>query len=256
MTKLSGTVFACISATMTLLGVVPMAQADTFTYDLNGSFAPADRSQPALDPNGGTLGPTGYTFGVDQGLTLRHTAFDVYSIEIKFDFANLAASPNGFQKIIDFKNRTSDSGLYSVCCLPATPGADLSLFAMGGSGDPSAEAFIPGFTNGTMMDLRVTRDVNGLFSAFVNGQLVFSVKDLDGATIFSGPVDHTINFFMDDLLSRGVEAGPGFVNYVQVITPDAPVSVPGPIVGAGLPGLLGMLGFGGYGWWRRRKKIA
>jgi hypothetical protein len=29
-------------------------------------------------------------------------------------------------------------------------------------------------------------------------------------------------------------------------------AVPGPIVGAGLPGLLGMLGFGGWKWWRRR----
>jgi hypothetical protein len=28
--------------------------------------------------------------------------------------------------------------------------------------------------------------------------------------------------------------------------------VPGPIVGAGLPGLLGMLGFGSWKWWRRR----
>jgi len=34
------------------------------------------------------------------------------------------------------------------------------------------------------------------------------------------------------------------------------VSVPGPVVGAGIPGLLGMLGFGGFGWWRRRRKIA
>src|SRR5262249_45919037 len=33
-------------------------------------------------------------------------------------------------------------------------------------------------------------------------------------------------------------------------------SVPGPVVGAGIPGLLGMLGFGGFGWWRRRRKIA
>jgi len=30
-------------------------------------------------------------------------------------------------------------------------------------------------------------------------------------------------------------------------------AVPGPIVGAGLPGLLGMLGFGGFQFWRRRK---
>jgi hypothetical protein len=33
-------------------------------------------------------------------------------------------------------------------------------------------------------------------------------------------------------------------------------AVPGPIVGAGLPGLLGMLGFGGWQWTRRKKKLA
>jgi hypothetical protein len=33
-------------------------------------------------------------------------------------------------------------------------------------------------------------------------------------------------------------------------------AVPGPVVGAGLPGLLGMLGFGGFKFWRRRKVAA
>jgi hypothetical protein len=35
----------------------------------------------------------------------------------------------------------------------------------------------------------------------------------------------------------------------------ATFAVPGPIVGAGLPGLLGMLGLGGFKFWRRRERV-
>jgi hypothetical protein len=92
---------------------------------------------------------------------------------------------------------------------------------------------------------------------FVNGHLAFSVMDTNGATTFSGP-DNIIYFFMDDFVSLAPhpdspEAGTGFIDRIQVTTPAAPV--PGPIVGAGLPGLI--LASGGLlGWWRRRKKVA
>jgi len=112
MTKLSRAVLPRISATMMLLGVAPIAGADTFTYELNGSYAESNGG-PALVPHGGTLGPDGYTFGVQQGLSLSGTGiFDVYSIDIRFYFDDINASPNGYQRILEFKNLASDTGLY------------------------------------------------------------------------------------------------------------------------------------------------
>jgi hypothetical protein len=244
MMKLSRAVIAYISATMMLLGVASLAGADTFTYELNGSLA--DSGGPSLVSNGGTLDSTGYAFGVNEGLSLRGTrAFDVYSIDIRFYFDDVFASINTYQKIIDFKNRTSDSGLYSVS-------GQLVLFSSSGSGDPSGESFAHDFANGMMADLLVTRNASGLFSTFVNGHLAFSVMDTNGATTFSGP-GNIINFFMDDLVSFAPEAGTGFIDRIQVTVP--PAAVPGPVAGAGLPGLI--LACGGLlGWWRRRQKIA
>jgi hypothetical protein len=245
MTKLSRAVIACISATMMLLGVAPIARADTFTYELNGSYAESNGGPPLVSL-GGTLGPTGYTFGVNAGLSLSNTGIsDAYSIAIRFYFDDVNASINTYEKILDFKNRTSDSGLYSVS-------GQLLLFATTGSGDPHAGSFVHDFANGTPADLLVTRNASGLFSAFVNGHLAFSVMDTNGATTFSGP-GNIINFFMDDTLSFAPEAGTGFVDRIQVTTPAA--AVPGPVAGAGLPGLI--LASGGLlAWWRRRQNIA
>jgi len=229
MTKLSRAVIACISAITMLLGLASIAGADTFTYELNGSFADSNGG-PSLVPYGGTLTPNGYNFGVNEGLSLSGTgAFDNYSIHIHFSFDNINASFNGYERILDFKNRALDEGLYNLngrlvyfvgCCS-----------GLGGPNPPLHAGSSPGviFASGQSADLLVTRS-GGVFSASVNGVLAFSFSDPTGLATFSGP-DNIIYFFMDDFQSlqnfpNNPEAGTGLVDFIQVTTPT--VSVPRP----------------------------
>jgi hypothetical protein len=92
------------------------ANASTYTYFLNRTYAEATNSGPSLVPYGGTLTPFGYQFGPNMGLSLSNVvgANDPYSIDVHFYFNDVNASLNGYQRILDFKNRTSDDGFYSL----------------------------------------------------------------------------------------------------------------------------------------------
>jgi MYXO-CTERM domain-containing protein len=83
--------------------------------------------------------------------------------------------------------------------------------------------------------------------------------DSTGLATFSGP-DNVIYFFVDDFESLHnyptlLEAGSGFVDRIRVTTPRETATVPGPVAGAGLPGLM-LAALGMLGWWRRRQKNA
>jgi hypothetical protein len=215
-------------------------RAATYTYDLNGTLAEANGG-PSLVPYGGTLGPTGYSFGPNTGLSLSGTsAFDVYSIDVRFYFDSVTASFDGYQRILDFKDRTLDMGLYSF-------NGGLRCFACGGDFSPTQVFF-----DAQPVTLRVTRDANGLFSTYING--IFQMSGLEGtSTTFSEP-NNIIWFFMDDFQTltnypNSPEAGSGFIDSITVTTPS-PVPLPPSIISqiAGL-GLLGLLA------WRRKRKV-
>src|SRR5262249_26221880 len=77
-------------------------------YELNGSYAD-DLGGPPITPAGGTLGPTGYTFAEGQGPSLSGAVNPTtYSIEMLFRIDDTS----GFRKLLDFKDRTLDEGLY------------------------------------------------------------------------------------------------------------------------------------------------
>ena len=68
---------------------------------------------PGLVSLGGTLTASGYQFGPNQGLSLSSPDINPanYTIEIVFTWAELSG---GWQKILDFHDRSLDMGLYTL----------------------------------------------------------------------------------------------------------------------------------------------
>jgi hypothetical protein len=194
-----------------------LPQAD-HVYELAGSYDDTFGG-PALVPNGGTLGPTGYTFAAGQGLDLA-SAVDpgTWSIEMTF---RIFDSVEPFIKLVDFADLTSDFGLYVY-------EGRLSLYsqALG-----SAVVFAQNRTATVL----VNRDgTTGLVSGFVDGAPQFSTEDSGGVYTFSGP-DDVIHFFQDDSMTGGLENAAGFVDRIRIWNRVVPE--PGAASGAAAAGL-------------------
>src|SRR5262245_52649586 len=116
-------------------------------YELNGSFSDSI-SGPDLAPQGGTLNSSTYTFGPNQGLKLTDALGDTgnYSIEMRFNIDDIDGRfDEGFVKLLDFKDRTDDDGLYNF-------NGALTFFGVSATGPSGVIA--PGVTN----TLLITRD--------------------------------------------------------------------------------------------------
>lgn len=179
------------------LAAQPALPAATHVYRVNGSLAD-ERGGPSLVGLGGTVGPTSYTFGSNQGLTLANALdSDVYSLELAFSFQTVS----GYRKVVDFKNRAADNGLY----------VSYGKVVFAGT---SASSAAPVVRENVPIHVLLTRAADRSVSAYVDGALAFSFLDNNNLATFTGP-GRVAGLFLDDLFFTG-EHSAGVLEWARV----------------------------------------
>lgn len=183
-------------AVFTLAVGAAQAATPSHLYELNGSFSDTFAG-PSLVSNGGTLGAGSYSFGANQGLSLDGALnANEYTIDISFKFD----LTSGYRRILDFKDGTSDTGLYNL-------NTALNFFNVrSGAGGT--------FGDGQQVRVSVSRDAAGSFSGYVNGVFQFAFIDSGNLASFSA-TDQRARFFQDDNQVGG-EASAGSVDYIAI----------------------------------------
>lgn len=174
------------------------AQAADFSVLFNTSYNAAAHTN-VIAP--GTLTANGLVFGEGAGVSLLNVINGgEYTIDTTFRLDVTAY----WRKLVDFKARGSDNGLYEN-------DGRISFYTDSLLTDGSSTNFVPG------QDIRltITRSAGNIVTAYLNGAEEFSFDDAAGDAVFNGN-DHVANFFFDDLVSNGYERSPGVVRYIQV----------------------------------------
>ncbi|MEO8596809.1 MAG: LamG-like jellyroll fold domain-containing protein [Candidatus Solibacter sp.] len=204
--------------------------AATLTHDYLLQNTLADSlGGPDLTSLGGTIGPTGYTFAQQQGLSLSN-AFTGgqnanYSIYLNFAFD----VTTGFRKILDFKALGSDNGLYNL---------DTTLNFYNITTGP-AGAFAPG----VFAQVVLTRDGSGNVVGYVNGVQQISFADTSSAAVFDA-ANGIINFFQDDGVTGGRESSGGVVTEIRIYDGALTAEEVGGLTAAPEPASLALAGAG------------
>ncbi|MGZ8412875.1 MAG: PEP-CTERM sorting domain-containing protein [Gemmatirosa sp.] len=193
------TLGATVSVIVTATAAAAQPQP-THAYHVDGSLVDVHGGS-SLVGQGGAVGATSYVFASNQGVTLADAIDpEVYSLELSFSFANVS----GYRKIVDFRNRAADAGLY------AYSGKLLFAGANAGSTGIVLQQHQPAH-------VVLTRDAARRVSAYVDGALAFSFVDGVGASsvaVFSSP-NRVASLFLDDHFVTG-EHSAGALHWARV----------------------------------------
>ena len=238
---------AAVSLSVAAPFFAPSSRAELIhSYQFNNSLAD-ELGGPSLVANGpggaGTLGASSYVFGPNQGLSLSSGLPDTanYSLLVDFGFSEV----NSYRKIIDFKARGTDFGLYNL-------NGALTFYSGLGSGPAGT------FQADTPYRLVITRDGgSNAFNAYVDGVFQFTFADSGSNAVFTG-TDGIIYFAVDDG-ATGSEASGGVFDQIAVFDSALSAAEVGALGGPGSfvvpePGtvLLGFVGLAGMLIARRR----
>lgn len=191
-------------------GTVAIASPLIHDYQLNGGPADALGGPPVVNI-GGTFGATSFAWDAvanpnNEGLTLDNAlpTPDNYAIEMRFTLNSITSELTGgsWVNLIDFKNRTSDEGLY------ARSSGALEYY-------PSPTGPGGAIAAGTPVHLVITRDAaTDQFVGYINGVQQISFVDGTGDTIFN-QINNTIHFFIDDDVFEDEVSG-GSVDFIRI----------------------------------------
>jgi hypothetical protein len=178
-------------------------------YQLNGNLTDV-LGGPDLTSEGGTIGASTYAFGPNQGLTLSNIGLTNpgnYSIEMRVSLASLnAPTGNPWIKLIDFKDLTSDNGLYSYDGQLDNTGSILQFYPFGGTLDT--------FTPGTYANVVITRDgTTKEVVTYAQGFGQFSFTDSTDQAVFSNGI---ARFLQDDFPTQQAESGSGAIDFIRI----------------------------------------